>query len=175
MDVIEVKRDWSKINRGLIGGFLTRRYYGYGAIFIGISTALIVFSILAFAISYSYPQSIGPLNWLIGSIPLYFTLIAILISNRFWRKKLVMDLNRAPVRTKTKVVYLSEHGLSDFSIPHKNEMTWDYITNVVEYKDVVLLLLSPIEFIPLPDSGLPTGMTRAALLDQIAEWRKAAS
>jgi hypothetical protein len=52
-------------------------------------------------------------------------------------------------------------------------MSWDCVIDVVQYRDLMLLLLSPVEYIPFPISDLPDGLAIDALLKQIEDWRAA--
>jgi len=79
----------------------------------------------------------------------------------------------APIRTKCEFLYLSEYGVSDYGPPQKGNMSWDYVIDVVQYRDLMLLLLSPVEYIPFPISDLPDGLAIDALLKQIEDWRAA--
>jgi hypothetical protein len=110
-------------------------------------------------------------NWLAAVAPMYFAYLAMTILNGIWKKRLFREISQSPFRRKNRSVFLSKHGVSDFGPPHKNGLIWDYITEVVPYKNLVLLLLSPVEYIPLQMDGLPDGMTRESLLYQIGKWR----
>ena len=171
MSVIEIKRDWGTINRPKISRFLTKRYYGLwpGITIWGIALLVLVAGILT--VDYLLPHRFQQRNWLAAMAPMYFALLAMAILNSVWKKRIFHDLNEAPVRSSNRSVFLSEHGVSDFGPPQKQGMTWDYITDVVPYNNLVLLLLSPVEYIPLQMDSLPDEMTREALLEQIAKWR----
>jgi len=171
MDVIEIKRDWDKVKRQKITRFLTKRYYGLWpslAIW-GVALAVLVagMQIVDHLLPYRYQQH----NWLTAMAPMYFAFLAMAILNGIWKNRLFREISQAPIRRKNRSVFLSRHGISDFGTPRENELVWDYITEVVPYKNLVLLLLSPVEYIPLQMDGLPDGMARESLLEQIEKWR----
>ena len=171
MSVIEIKRDWGAINRPKINRFLTKRYYGLwpGIVIWGVALLVLVAGILT--VDHLLPHRFQQRNWLAVMAPMYFAFLAMTILNSLWKKRLFRQLEEAPLRSNNRSVFLSEHGVSDFGPPQENGLIWDYITDVVPYKGLVLLLLSPVEYIPLQMDGLPVGMTRESLLEQIAKWR----
>jgi len=115
-----------------------------------------------------------PHNGMNAVFPLLISAIGMRFLNAYWRKKLMREMDAAPIRQGTRSVVLSADGISSPSSLIVGVMRWSDITDVAEQSDLTLLLFSPIEYIPLPDAGLPEGLTRAALLTQIASWRDAA-
>jgi len=173
MSVIEIKRDWSKINRPKINRFLARRFYGWWpAVTITLLLAIIL-TVGILGIQYFLPEKYYPQDWLAAFVLFYFMAIALSMLNGFWKKKLLRNMAAAPIRTKCESLFLSEYGVSDYGPPQKGNMSWDYVIDVVQHRDLVLLLLSPMEYIPFPISSLPDGLTSDALLKQIEDWRAA--
>ena len=170
-DVIEIKRDWGKIKRQKITRFLTKRYYGLwpGLAIWGVALAVLVGGMQI--VDHLLPNRYQQHNWLAAMAPMYFAFLAMTILNGIWKKRLFREISQAPLRRKNRSVFLSKYGVSDFGPPHENDLIWDYITEVVPYKNLVLLLLSPVEYIPLQMDGLPDEMTRESLLEQIEKWR----
>lgn len=80
----------------------------------------------------------------------------------------------APIRQGVHSITMTADGINSPSSLVAGTLGWSKITEVIEVSDTTLILFSPIEYFPLPDSGLPDGMTRADLLDQIKQWRDAA-
>ena len=173
MSVIEIRRDWSKINRSKINKFLARRFYGWWPIVTITLLLAIILSAGVLGIQYFLPARYYPKSWLAAFVLFYFVAIALSILNGFWKKKLLARMAAAPIRTKCKSLYLSEYGLSDYGPPQEGNMSWDYVIDVVQHRDLVLLLLSPVEYIPFPINDLPDGLTSDALLKQIEDWRAA--
>ena len=171
MSVIEIKRDWGSINRPKINRFLTKRYYGVWPSIVIWGVALLVLVAGILTVDHLLPHRFQQRNWLAAMAPMYFAFLAMTILNSLWKKRLLRSMEEAPLRSNNRSVFLSEHGVSDFGPPHEDGLIWDYITDVVPYNNLVLLLLSPVEYIPLQMDGLPEGMTREAFLDQIAKWR----
>ncbi len=170
-DVIEIKRDWGKIKRPQIARFLTRRYYRLWPSLAIWGVALAVLMGGMQIVDHLLPNRYQQHNWLAAIAPMYFAFLAMTILNGIWKKRLFHEITQAPLRRKNRAVFLSKYGVSDFGPPQENNLIWDYITEVVPYKNLVLLLLSPVEYIPLQMDGLPDGMTRESLLEQIEKWR----
>jgi len=170
-DVIEIQRDWGELDRPKINRFLTKRYYGLwpGIVIWGVALFVLVAGILT--VDHLLPHRFQQRNWLAAMAPIYFAFLAMTILNTLWKKRLFQDLIETPLRRNNRSVFLSENGVSDFGPPQENDLVWSYITDVVPYKNLVLLLLSPVEYIPLQMDGLPDGMTRESLLEQIEKWR----
>lgn len=50
---------------------------------------------------------------------------------------------------------------------------WHHVTDVLATDWGVLILLSPAEYLPIPQSALPVGMTSESLRERILEWMAA--
>ena len=173
MSEIVIKRDWGEINRAGIARFLNSRFYGRWPRIIILGVALMVLVAGILAAEFLLPRRHVPPNWTVAFAPLYFAVVAAVLLNARWRRRLYRALNDAPIRRENLPVRLSRQGISDTGMAPETAMPWRFVTGVVEYRDMVLLLLSPTEYIPLPDSGLPDGLGRAGLLEQIGKWREA--
>ena len=171
MDKIEVYCDWSKIPRQKYSRFLAKRFYGWvPRILIPIAAIItVVISILAIH-KFANPRDI-PKSWAIAIIPFYFGFMVVYLMNSYWKRRLFKALGTAPIRQLNRPVFLSKHGISNSGFNDDYPVGWQLITDVVETKDTTLLLISPIEYFPIPDSGLPAGLTRATLLNEITKWR----
>ncbi|MCF6234341.1 MAG: YcxB family protein [Rhodobacteraceae bacterium] len=175
MNAIEIKRD--RGDRGdtddaRIARYLAARFYGRWSSILILGAAMVVVLAGILAVEFLLPRGHVPPNWLVAFAPLSFAVFAGAWLNTRRRNKLRRALNDAPIRRESRSVILSDLGIADIATVPGAAMPWRFVTGVVEYRDMVLLLLSPTEYIPLPVSGLPDGLDRAALLQQIAEWRK---
>ena len=171
IDEVEIKRDWDKIKHAEISHVLTERFFGPKP---GVFEWLRIFAVMLatiLVIDRFLPYQVQPRNWIIGIAPVLFVILIELSLKSFRARRLLRAITNAPIRRKNRSVFLSRHGISDFGTPRENELVWDYITEVVPYKNLVLLLLSPVEYIPLQMDGLPDGMARESLLEQIEKWR----
>jgi len=86
MSVIEIRRDWSQINRSKISRFLARRLYGYWPSITGmiVLIAVLVFGVLA--IERFLPEKYHPQDWMAAFVLFYFVAIALSMLNGFWKK-----------------------------------------------------------------------------------------
>ena len=174
MSAIEIKRDRGEIDDAGIARYLASRFHGRWSRILVLGAAMVVMLAGILAVEFLLPRQDVPPNWLVAFTPLSFAVFAGAWLNTRRRNKLRRALNNTPIRRESRSVILSEQGISDIATMPGAALPWRFVTGVLEYRNMVLLLLSPIEYIPLPVSGLPDGLDRAALLDQIAEWRKAA-
>jgi len=175
MDEIVIKIDWTQINRPKIYRQLTKRYYGTAPRLIIIAAAMALLILSFIVMRATFGPSFFPQNGANYIFPLMCAGIGMRVLNNHWRKKLLHELDSAPVRQGIRSVILTPDGVTSPSSLILGSINWPEITEVVELPDTTLILFSPLEYIPLPDNGLPSGLTRAALLDQIAEWRKASA
>lgn len=171
MSTIEIKRDWTEVNRPAIARYLTSRFYGRWPRIIVLGVAMLAVLTGILAAELLLPRQYVPPNWLVAFAPLSLAVFVGSWLNTRWRNKLYRALNAAPIRRDNPGVRLSEHGISEPGLSSAAVLPWRFVTEVLGYKDMVLLLVSPTEYIVLPDSGLPDGLSRSALLQQIARWR----
>lgn len=172
MDEIEIQCDWSKIPRQKYSNLLAKRFYGWlPQILIpvtGVMTAFLVILVLRAIVN---PTDL-PASWAVAFVPFYLGYIVAKLMNDYWKRRLFKALGSAEIRRQGQSIFLSKHGISISGFDDNYPVGWPVVTEVVETKDTTLLLMSPTEYFPLPDEGLPSGLTRPALLEQIAEWRR---
>lgn len=173
MDEIKVRCDWSKIPRQKYSNLLTKRYYGWlPQILIPIAGVIAAFLVILCLRAIIDPRDL-PASWVVVFIPFYLGYIVAKLLNDYWKRRLFKVLGKAAVSRLKPHLYFSQRGISNSGFDDNYPVGWPVVTDVVETKDTTLLLISPIEYFPIPDNGLPTGLTRAALLAQIASWRGA--
>jgi hypothetical protein len=115
----------------------------------------------------------GSTDWLADLIASIYTVIGGLIGifavTRLRTQRLRRALLAHPVRSEPRVNVLSQSGAKRG--PHL--FAWSDVAEVTTLPGMTLLLLSPLDFIALPDASLPPGLTPEALRAQIALWRAA--
>ena len=173
MDEIVIKIDWTQINRPKIYRQLTKRFYGAAPRFIIFAASMAILILSFTALWLAFGRSFFPRYGTNYFLPLLIAAIGMRLLNDHWRKKLLCKMDSAPIRQGIRKVHLTPQGIACPSCLIIGSIEWSEITDVVEQQDMVLLLFSPIEYIPLPDSGLPDGKTRTDLLKQITKWRTA--
>jgi|GEM_PF-3242389 len=175
MDGIKVQCDWSKIPRQKYSNLLAKRFYGWlPQILIPVAVfGTIVLAILGLKAILD-PRTLPPL-WGVAFIPFYLGYVVSRLMNNYWKRRLFSVVGNSAFLQLDRQVFLSKLGISISGFDDNYPIGWPAVTEVVETKDTTLLLISPIEYFPIPDDGLPAGLTRTALLDQISQWRNAAT
>ena len=148
---------------------LRQRFYGrWTALLIGGSAGLAagLFWVLALLWLRLDPPSVA-VGLVIGGA-------ALLVSSVFARRatrRLQREILAAPFRQAETALTLGPDGIRR---PLGGLLPWSMITEVVERPDTTLLLLSPVEFLPLPHDRLPKGIGPQQLRAAIATWRESA-
>jgi hypothetical protein len=169
MNEIEVALDWREIEAAKIQSMLSTRFFGRrGWRFVGfVATLTGIFSYFLGAVLLG-PGASGALAVLAAI--LVFALLATRLQNKLGRA--MFDL---PARQQPSAVMLDAAGIAAPGALIAGRIPWRWVTEIVDSDDTLLVLFSPVEFIPLADSGLPDGMTRETLKAQIETWREAAA
>jgi len=166
MSEVEVRLDWREIDNDKMGSILERRFLGYRSLtatglVAGITTAAVMFMLAA----YAPPLTIGIFGTLI--------LLLVIVTVRPIQK-VKQAVSEAPIRQQTTTVIIGPEGIAAPGALVLGRIPWHHVIDVVETETALLILFSPVEYIPLADDSLPAGMPRAALAGQIGNWRKAA-
>lgn len=168
MTEITLPRDLSLIDRFGITRDLARRFYGptpmnvipTAALAACVATALALHSLLGPSLF-----GVSAPNWV---YPLATAILTIRLLNSYYRRKLERALVAAPHRRATEIT-LSARGIA-----HTGSRTpWSDITDVVSHRQAILLLLLPVEYIPLIRATLPAGLAAETMQSQITKWRTA--
>lgn len=103
---------------------------------------------------------------------IFLLLLLLLAIPVFWaNNKKTLNLMKQGIRSGDTRVVFSEDGMQSHHDSGGQLVRWPYVTDIVAYRDYTLVMLSPMEFMPIPDAALPGGMTRAEFLERIASWR----
>lgn len=173
MDEIIVAIKWADINHAKINKVLAKRFYGWLPAFIIPLVAIATFTILTIALKSYLGAKTFHLGMSIAVFPVFAAFFVTGRLNAYWKKKLMRAVSSAPIRQGVHSIIMTADGITTPNSTVIGTLGWSKITEVIEVSDTTLILFSPIEYFPLPDSDLPDGITRAALLDQIAKWREA--
>jgi hypothetical protein len=152
-----------------ISGRLQKRYYGpfpailLAAVLLGSGTA----AIFAVVVYLQYDLNAALAGVVAGGVAMMITLRA----NRFYAEKLQRAVLAAPFRHDEITVILRPDG----AYRTESLLPWRWIVDVIEDEGVTLLLISPLEFLPLPHDRLQDGVTPDQMRAAIAEWRAAAA
>jgi hypothetical protein len=171
MNEIEVTYDPTVVDELAISRQLNRRYIGFwrGRLaFIPVWCLGILAGVIAARLN-------GSDNWRFDAMVAIYTVIGLLIGNLIYLRIFYSRLRRAllahSVRSEPRVNVLSQSGAKRG--PHL--FAWSEITEITALPGMTLLLLSPLDFIALPDASLPPGLIPESFRAQIAAWRAAAA
>lgn len=109
----------------------------------------------------------GPLFLVVGlAVALYRIIV------RIRRRKAALE--DAPVRQDASAMTLDAEG---FAIEHPGlfyKTSWSHVVKALATPDSVLILTSPVEYVPIPMAALPVGVTPDDLAARINAWIAAA-
>ena len=169
MKEIEIRLDWQDVDLARLQGMLSGRFHGRYA------WPLTIFAVLFVAI-FGYrllALRFGPGGT--GLVAAGLALIVFAGIARWLNARVRRAIMAAPARRTPSTLVLTVDGIAGSGTLMAGRIPWRHVVDVVDSPKALLVLFSPVEFIPLPDSGLPDGMTRSALRTQIADWRTAAA
>ncbi len=169
MNEIEVGLDWREIEAAKIQSMLSNRFFGFwGWTAVSVITGAAAGLAIVVLGRVMGPGGSGVIA--IGLALIVFALLAMRLQNKLRRA-----MSDVPARQEPSSVTLDGAGISGPGALIAGRIPWRWVTEIVDSEDILLVLFSPVEFIPLADSGLPDGMTRAKLKAQIETWREAAA
>lgn len=96
------------------------------------------------------------------------------IGNTLGHKRLQAELVNAPIRQKPCSLAINQHGIAAEGGALHSHVDWADVTEIAETGSFVLIMLSPLEYIPIPDFSLPPETTRSELVQQLRAWHQAA-
>lgn len=97
--------------------------------------------------------------------------IAILIVNRQLRRAFYRG---SPIFERPWTIQLSVEGMRTQGPYTYGHTDWAAVVDVLETKTATIISLGAGGFVPLPNDGLPDGVSQAELLRRIDAWRAAA-
>lgn len=169
MTAITVMVDWQALPSPRIQARLVRR-----ADPVWFRAVLLIAPLAAYALGVSITISATDGDFRLAYLwPFLLPILVFLALTIVRRRRLQKMMRMAPIRLGEGRILLDETGFSAPGARIIGGLSWDMVVDVVEDPVGLLLLISPIEYIPLPDAGLPEGMSRADLLARISGWRGA--
>lgn len=102
------------------------------------------------------------------SVPVALGLTGAVVTSALWRAsahdRFWDELQNAPFHAKPRSFDLTHEGIAHFET---DLISWAFVTEILEYSSGIALLYTPANYIPIPDGALPTGVSRADLIDEI--------
>ena len=96
------------------------------------------------------------------------------LGNTLGHKRLQAALMAAPIRQKPCSLAINRHGIASEGGALHSHVEWSDVTEIAEMGSFVLIMLSPLEYIPIPEFSLPPDLSRTELVEQLREWHEAA-
>ncbi len=96
------------------------------------------------------------------------------LGNTLGHKRLQAALMAAPIRQKECSLAINEHGIASEGGALHSHVEWSDVTEIAEMGSFVLIMLSPLEYIPIPEFSLPPDLSRTELVETLREWHEAA-
>jgi len=169
MNEIEVALDWREVDVAKIQSMLSNRFFGFwGWTAVSVVTGATAGVGILFLWRLLGPGGSGIIA--VGLAVIVFALLATRLQNKL--RRAMFDV---PARQEPSSITLDAAGIAAPGALIAGRIPWRWVTEIVDSEDILLVLFSPMEFIPLADSGLPDGMTRERLKAQIKTWREAAA
>lgn len=170
MSEIAVTYHWRDIPDDRISRSLVRRVQGFMA---PAATVAIVIAVGA-AVFWFTRDTTGRVIDPVGNLSLavfFLALTGLFLVRYLTDEAIAKARTEAPIRQRPASVVLTAEGVRADGGAVVGQIPWCDITEVRPYDQGVLLLISAVEYVPVPDAALPDQMTRADLLTQIEAWR----
>ncbi len=111
-----------------------------------------------------------------GIIQMIAMLVVVFLGLMFINRKLRRRIyESAPMFDRPWTVQLSVEGMHSHGPYTSGRTEWAAVVDVVEAKTATIVSLGGGGFVPLPNAGLPEGVTQHELLRRIDAWRSAAA
>lgn len=171
MQQIDLKTDISTYNHRAAARMMRRNLFPHDRWILPLGYALIL-SVYVFPSILRNYFDIESTNYIL----LPFLAGLILLFYRIRRRSHVMlrELRDASIRRGQTDVHLNDTGMHIISTGYDLRVPWTHVTDVIDAKDGLLVLLNGWEYHPIPAASIPEGMTQDSLKTQIAAWIAAA-
>jgi hypothetical protein len=168
---VELKIQMSDVNQKAIQAFLARRFYGpWPKRLVGLIAVVTMFAsyiLVSLIIGHEAFPSYGP-TWL---IPVAASFLTITAFNAFFRRKLEKAVNTSPFQRRPAFpARLDANGIA----LRGDLIEWSLVVDLDVWSDITLILVSPLQYVPIPHANLPSNLTPADLHARISGWRSAA-
>lgn len=172
METIYLTFSWRDIPVAKLTNRLTVRFFGplrWIAVLLAVTVLFSSFNLLQ---THVFPHESGAhMSTVLAAM---FCAAMLGIGNTLGHKRLQAALLNAPIRQKPCRVAINEHGITAEGGALHSHVEWADVTEIAETGSFVLIMLSPLEYIPIPDFSLPPETTRSELVRQLREWHQAA-
>lgn len=167
-DTLHLTYSWQDIPVAKLHARLTNRFYGPLRWIVLILALTVLFSTFTLLSARVFPgETQGQLPTILAALACAVTLG---VGNTLGHKRLQAALLEAPIRQKDCSLAINAYGIAAAGGALHSSADWTDVTEVVELGSFVLIMLSPLEYIPIPDFALPPDMTRADLVVQLRQW-----
>lgn len=167
-DTLHLTYSWRDIPVTKLNARLTNRFFGplrWIVLILAVTVLFATFTLLSVKVFPGETQ--GQMPTILAAVACALTLG---IGNTLGHKRLQAALLEAPIRQKECALAINAYGIACAGGALQTNADWTDVTEVVEMGSFVLIMLSPLEYIPIPDFALPPDLSRAKLVAQLRQW-----
>ncbi len=171
-DTIYLVYSWQDIPVAKLTNRLTMRFFGplrWIALLLAVTVLFATFNMLQ---THVFPDESGAqISTVLAAMA---CAVMLGLGNTLGHKRLQAALMSAPIRQKECSLAINQYGIAAEGGALHAHVEWADVTEIAEMGNFVLIMLSPLEYIPIPDFSLPPDLSRADLIEQLRYWHKAA-
>jgi hypothetical protein len=172
-DTIYLSFSWQDIPVAKLNNRLMMRFFGplrWIALLLAVTVLFASFNLLQ---THVFPHESGAhVSTVLAAIACALMLG---VGNTLGHKRLQAALMAAPIRQRACSLAINQHGVAAEGGALYANVDWADVTEIAEMGNFVLIMMSPLEYIPIPDFSLPPDMTRAELVERLRYWHGAAN
>lgn len=167
-ETIYLHFSWRDVPVARLSDRLTSRFFGplrWVLLILSVTVLLSTYAILSTTI---YPDDDGGHMSVILAIVACVTLLG--IGNTLGHKRLQAALMAAPLRQRDCALAINQYGINAEGGALHAQVDWADVTEIAEVGGFVLIMLSPLEYIPIPIFALPKDLRQSDLVAQLRQW-----
>jgi hypothetical protein len=171
MDIKEVKVSFSykDIKYKNINKFLLKRYFGTARFYIWILVFLSFFSAASlFQETPFYEPNASDLTF---TFALTVALIILIVLNSYYKNRLSRDVMNIPIRLRKQQLIVTPEGIQSSGPVFIGIISWNDVQEITGFNDMILLLISPIEYFPIPENCFPNGLSQQDVIALLSKWK----
>lgn len=167
-DTIYLTYSWQDIPVAKLSSRLTNRFFGplrWIVLVLALASLFASFTLLR---AHLFPQDTG--NHLATILAIVACVVTLGLGNTLGHKRLQAALMDAPIRQRDCALAINEHGIAAEGGALHTRVDWSDVIEISELGGFVLIMLSPLEYIPIPLFSLPPDLSRDELLERLHTW-----
>lgn len=171
-DTIYLSYSWQDIPVAKLTTRLTNRFFGPLRWLVLILSVIVLFSTYTLLREHVFTdEGSTQMSTLLSAVA---SSLMLGIGATLGHKRLQAAMMQAPIRQKDCALAINRHGIAAEGGALHAQVDWADVTEIVELGAFVLVMLSPLEYVPIPVFALPPDMEREDLIEQLRTWHQAA-